>query len=113
MNQYPEAFLYLLQGINFSLGDIRLNLQFAQFIIDAQNSNFLDKRSQPLFKKIMKTWATNVPQGLLSNDEIKGWVQELYNHRDQINETELQAEFKAFDQIYNSKFCKKCMPELD
>lgn len=57
MDRYPDAFLYLIEGINFSLGDIRLNLQFAQFIIDAQNSKFLDHRSQPLFKKIMDVWA--------------------------------------------------------
>ena len=113
LNNYPLAFLYLIQGINLGLDDIRLNLQFAQLILDAQSNNFLDKRSQPLFKKVMELWAKNIPPALLLNDDIKLWIGELKQHKDAIDQKSLSKEFQDFEALHGKRFCKKCMPDLD
>lgn len=113
LNNYPLAFLYLIQGINLGLDDIRLNLQFAQLILDAQSNNFLDERSQPLFNKVMEQWAKNIPPALLVNDDIKLWIGELKQHKDAIDQKSLSKEFQDFESLHSKRFCKKCMPDLD
>lgn len=61
----------------------------------------------------MEVWANNIPQALLNNEEIKGWVQELFSHKTELEKQDLDQEFKDFEVLYSCKFCKKCMPELD
>ena len=61
----------------------------------------------------MEVWANSIPKALINNEEIKGWVDELFTHKRELENEDLEQEFKDFEQLYANKFCKKCMPELD
>lgn len=61
----------------------------------------------------MEVWANNIPKALLNNEEIKGWVDELFVHKTELERLDLDQEFKDFEALFQNKFCKKCMPELD
>lgn len=81
--------------------------------MDAQNNKFMDERSQPLFNKVMDRWAKNIPPALMDNDDIKLWIGELEEHKNSIDKSSLEQEFKNFECLHANRFCKKCMPEMD
>lgn len=66
-----------------------------------------------MFNKVMDLWARTIPQALLVNEDIKLWIGELQAHKDATDRDRLKQEFQDFEALHASRFCKKCMPELD
>lgn len=61
----------------------------------------------------MDLWAKTIPPALLKNEDIKAWINELEEQKNSIDQSTMQREFADFENLYECRFCSKCMPELD